>query len=119
MIDRQQLPAPVLDVPQRQKLLLRIAEVADARLVVDVFQGIDLKRLAVPPADETAGLERRVGAGLRDQLFELLTRQLHRIDSVARSEPPDSGGVHDLSTDDRIVHLGAFNFFGRNLEQVP
>ncbi len=71
------VPAVFVNVAQRVQESLRLAIVADPRLRVDVGDGVDSQRPPLFARDDAAGLVRRVGAGERDQLFQLLRCQKH------------------------------------------
>ncbi len=72
VINGQYFPLVVfLDIANRVQELLRVGEVANARIVVHVLERIDLQCASILAADQAAGFIRRIGACLRDELFEL------------------------------------------------
>ncbi len=77
MVDRQHIPAFLVDLLQRVQLLLWVAEVAYLRLVVHVFERVNLERLAVFAANNAAGFLGCICARQCNQLLELIMCQLH------------------------------------------
>lgn len=60
MVDREYIPAVVINLAQRVQLLLRLAEITDVRLAVHIFQRIDFKRAAFLAADDATRFRRRI-----------------------------------------------------------
>lgn len=72
MINREHIPTVgFLNIADRVKQLLRVRHITDARVLVHIRQGIDLKGAPPLTADETAHFVRRLTARLCDQLLDL------------------------------------------------
>jgi hypothetical protein len=69
VVDRQQIPALVVDFAQCLEQFMRLAVVAHARVRVVVSQRVDLARASTFPADNATGLIRRIGFCLSHELF--------------------------------------------------
>ena len=72
MVDRQHIPAFLVDLLQRVQLLLWVAEVAYLRLVIHIFERVNLERSAVFAADNAACFLRCIRARQCNQLLELI-----------------------------------------------
>ncbi len=78
MVDCQNLPIMRLfDVADCIQQLARIGEVTDARVFVDILEGVDQERAAVPAADEAASLVGRIAPGLGHEFLDLAGCQNH------------------------------------------
>ncbi len=72
MINRQDLPSVRLfNVADRVQQFTRIGEVTPARVFVDILEGVDEERAAIPAADKAAGLGRRIAPGLGYEFLDL------------------------------------------------
>lgn len=77
MINREYVPAVVIHLAQRVQLLLWLAEITDVRLVVHIFQRINLERATFFAADDAARFQRRIPPRRCDQLLQLFVCQSH------------------------------------------
>jgi hypothetical protein len=114
MVDSEHIPAVLVNILERAQLLLRISQITDARLIVDILERVDAPSLAFLATNDTARLQGCIRAGEGNQLLKLFACQLHCDLSSKPARPhPNREPVFirllsfmdNLTVHDGVVHL--------------
>ncbi len=115
VVNRQDVPAVVINITQCLQLLLRVGKVTDAGLVIHIFERINPLHLVVLSSQKPARFLRRIGTRQRNQLLQLFPCKLHGYPLFSAAL---GTGVNDFAVDNGIVDLSCQDFAGRNGKDV-